>query len=578
MTSETPNKDDNVPTEISQQLLSNALQNCQNAVLLCNANFPENNVVYINNAFENLTGYKKEDALNTSSFFLLGKDHDQPDIYTLQNALERKQATEVVLRCYRKDGSTFWGQFYVSPIKNNTGEESHFLFIIINITSHNLDVDKLTYYSTHDTLTDLPNRALLLDRLEQAIAFSKRYGMNIAILLIDLDHFQEFNENFDTTTANTLLQAAGSRLLSSVRENDTVARISADRFAVVLPSLVNEENYLVALKRLQTNLAEPLYLKNNEVTLSCCVGISLYPKNGKDPYTLLKNAEMALYHAKNQGPGHIQAYGADINSLSLDEIETIKNSISKAITDNEFILHYQPIIDISTQKIVGLESLVRWRHPVLGLLPPGIFIPIAEESNQILNLNEWVLKTACQQNKTWQDSGLPQIPVSVNLSRLQVLAKNTISSIIQTLKETKLNPKYLELEFSANIMLEYTRDITVLMLELKALGIIPVIDNFGIKHSDLSKFVDLPTQKIKLDRELIQGMSSNPDNINIVRSIVNFAKNLNIRTLAEGVETKEQFELVKQLHVDEAQGFLIKPPLKMQACTKLLIENPTLNL
>lgn len=583
MTSETPNQDgstpteNSTPTEIDQQLLSSALHNCQNAILLCNANYPENNVIYVNEAFENLTGYKKSDISNTSSFFLFGNDRDQPDIMTLQNALERKQAAEVVLRCYRHDGSTFWGQFYVSPIEESTGKINQFLFIIINITSRNLDADKLTYYSTHDPLTDLPNRALLLDRLEQAIAFSKRYGMNIAILLIDLDHFQEFNKKYDSPTANTLLQAVGARLLSNVRENDTVARISADRFAVILTSLVGEENYLTPLKRLQTNLAEPLYIKNKETTFTCGIGISLYPKNGKDAYTLLKNADVALHDAKKQGPGQVQLYGADIKSLSLEEIETIKGGLSKAITDNELLLHYQPIIDLHSQKIVGMEALVRWRHPMLGLLPPGTFIPIAEESDQILNLNEWVLKTACQQNKTWQDSGLEPIPISVNLSKLQVIAPNTISSIIQILKETKLNPKYLEVEFSGNIMLEYTRDITVLMLELKALGIVPVIDNFGIKNSDLSKLVDLPMQKIKLDRELIKSLSTSPENVNIVKSVVAFAKNLKIRTLAEGVETKEQFELLKQLQIDEAQGFLFKPPLTAQVCAKLLLENPTLN-
>jgi len=420
--------------------------------------------------------------------------------------------------------------------------------------------EKLWHLSYYDSLTGLPNRLLLNDRLSQKIAEARRQGEGFAVLFIDLDRFKNINDTFGHETGDYLLKEVAGRLRLCVREEDTVTRQGGDEFIIILSSASNIQDGARMARKIGEAISLVFVLNGQEMYLTASMGISIYPADGGDPDTLVKNAHSAMYHVKEQDKNGYQFYTSRMNSAAFERL-TKENCLRKAIERGEFLLHYQPQVEIATGRLMGLEALIRWRSPEQGLIPPSEFIPIAEETGLILPISDWVLKTACTEGKRWQDAGHPPLRIAVNVSMRQFRQKGLVENVRGVLDETGLDPSSLELELTENIVLQDSERAIRNLAKFEAMGIHLSLDDFGTGYSSLSYLKRLPLKKLKLDRSFVRAISTSPEDEAIIKTIITLAHNLDIRVIAEGVETKKQLEFLKRWGCDEAQGYLIAKPL-----------------
>ena len=430
--------------------------------------------------------------------------------------------------------------------------------------------NQLLHQATHDSLTGLPNRALLTDRMNQAIAHAKRYNLFVGILVVDLDFFKEANDTFGHNIGDLLLKHQAKKISNLVRENDTVARLGGDEFVVILGSLSDEKNLVGLLNQFLDIFSTPCKIEDHEIIATASIGVSIYPRDGLDTDTLLKNADIAMYHAKEVGRNRFQFYMEEFNKQLMQRAE-LTMSLSQALQKKELSLHFQPLVDLKSGTIIGIETLLRWNHPVLGMIPPSTFIPIAEESGLILEIGEWVLRKACAQAKLWhQSSAYPMLKISINISVKQFRQKNFLSSLKNILQETQLDPSCLELEITESLILGNVTDVIQKMVELKTLGIRFAIDDFGTGYSSLSYLKHFPFDTIKIDKTFIDNITTDPNNASIVQAIIGMTKSLGIEVLAEGVEYFEQVEFLKKHHMNQVQGYYFSKPMNEEDCTRLL--------
>ena len=428
------------------------------------------------------------------------------------------------------------------------------------------EVDRLAYY---DTLTSLPNRTLFEDRLTQAVALAQRADKRVAILFIALDQLKKVNDTLGHLAGDQLMQQIAVRLRGCVTESDTVARFGGDQFVVMLPEIERTKDAVDIVALIQETLNPSFKLGRQELFATASVGISFFPDDGKETSSLVKNAGAALYRAKKSGGNEYRFYTADMHVKASKRFE-LETSLRHAIDNHEFLLHYQPRVAIDSLQIVGVEALVRWQHPQLGLVPPLDFIPLAEETGLILPIGEWVLREACRQNREWQNKGFAPMRVGVNISARQFQQQHLAETVMRILEETDLGPEFLELELTESSIMSNAEATIVVLTKLQTMGIAISVDDFGTGFSSLSYLKRLPIDSLKVDQSFVRELATDPDDAALVMAIVNLAHTLRLRVVAEGVETQEQLRFLRLLRCDEIQGYLISKPLPVEGIEQLL--------
>ncbi|MFH1672863.1 MAG: EAL domain-containing protein [Pseudomonadota bacterium] len=477
------------------------------------------------------------------------------------------------------------------PCYGHKGTISRVIVISRNITSLIADIKrseaKITHLTYYDALTKLPNRSQFMDRLALEISHANRTKKMLAVLFLDLDHFKRINDTLGYKAGDELLETVASRLSQQLRQSDTVSRmdyhvqdmgdsvsrVGGDEFSIIIPRLSEAQLATVVAKRILDVMKAPFVIQNQELRMTTSVGISLYPNDGHDVEIVLKNASTALYRAKDRGRDNYQFYSPAMNEMALERIE-LENNLHHALEQNEFLLYYQPQYELRTNKIVGMEALVRWNNRDKGLIPPNSFIPLAEETGLILSIGEWVLRTACKQAKALQDEGFTPLRVAVNLSARQFQDPDLIEKVSLILKETGLPPNDLELEITESAMIQDVDNAISILHDLKKMDITIALDDFGTGYSSLTYLKKFPIDTLKIDRSFVSDIDvRNADSLAIVAAIVAMARKLRIRTVAEGVESEEQLSFLQVQECDEVQGYLLSPPIPAPDFLKLLSED-----
>jgi len=427
---------------------------------------------------------------------------------------------------------------------------------------------QIKHLAYHDTLTGLPNRMLFHDRLQQALSQAVREGHIMGVMFLDLDRFKIINDTLGHDVGDELLKAVSQRLINCIRQGDTVVRLGGDEFTIILPIIAKAEDAAFVAQKILTTLAEPFLLNHQELHITSSIGISLYPDDGTSTQTLIKNADIAMYRAKDLGKNNYQFYTADMNSRAMESI-TLENALRHALERDELLLHYQPQIDIRSGRIVGVEALVRWQHPEFGLVSPARFIPLAEETNLIIPIGEWVLRTACEQGRRWREQGLPVWRMGVNLSARQFRHKNLLEPIFRIVRETGFDPHHLELEITESLLMQGAGKTIAVLEELDKAGIRLALDDFGTGYSSLSYLKRFPIDTVKIDRSFVRDIHTDPNDAAITSAIIAMAHSLKLSVIAEGVETEEQLAFLRERECDEYQGYLFSKPLAAEEIERL---------
>jgi len=432
--------------------------------------------------------------------------------------------------------------------------------------------EHIQYLAYYDQITGLPNRMLLQDRMTQAISSSQRTDKPVAFLFLDLDRFKKVNDSLGHAAGDQLLKESAKRLQKCVRKIDTVARLGGDEFVLVLPSVTNTVQVRVIIEHIFDAISVPFDIAGHGLTLSASIGVSIYPDDGIDIETLIRNADAAMYHAKKEGRNRFRFYTEDMNVRALEAL-SFENHLRKALEEENLKVHYQPQIDVVSGRIIGLEALIRWYDPVAGWIPPVKIIPFAEERGLIEPIFDWVLRTACEQSRAWQVAGLRPIPISINICALQVRQKDFAKKISHTLRRTGVDACFLELELTESVLMQDSVATIAMVRELQSMGLQLSVDDFGTGYSSLSYLRQLPINKLKIDQSFISDVTTNPDAAAITSAIIGMAKSLKLRALAEGVETKEQLNFLRSQECDEIQGFYFSEALPPEECAQLLRED-----
>jgi diguanylate cyclase (GGDEF)-like protein len=435
---------------------------------------------------------------------------------------------------------------------------------------------RVEYLAYHDGLTALPNRSLFNKLLSQAISQARRHNRRLAVAFIDLDRFKQINDTLGHEAGDELLIEVASRLKACLRDSDTVARLGGDEFVVLLTELGEETYAATVAQKIITTIAKPFVLLGQEFRVTASIGISVFPSDGADEQTLTKNADIAMYQAKEEGKNNFQFYSEKLNANSLERL-TLESSLRHALERDEFELHYQAKRDIASGRITGMEALLRWRHPDLGLVAPMQFIPVAEETGLIVPIGRWVLQTACLQNVAWAHAGLPRLNIAVNLTARQFGDERLLHDIATILKSTGMEACLLEIEIHESLLIQDIQRTLRILTELKAMGVKIAIDDFGTGYSSLSTLQQFPLDTIKIDRSFIRDLAARADNSSLTEAIIKMGKSLSLTVVAQGVETKEQAEFLREHACDEFQGFYFNKPMSALQFTELLrVQNPPL--
>lgn len=548
------------------QLIGSALETAANAVMISRA---DGVMVWTNQALADLSGYSRDEILgNTPRMFNSG---EHPPVFWKhfwETVIHGQSWRHEVINKH-KDGALYPIRQTVTPIQNARGEVTHFISMQEDIRQEKASEDKLRYSATHDMLTGLPNRMLMLEHLQHAMNSSHRTTDLVGLLFIDLDQFKIINDSLGHQIGDELLCQVTARLSSCLRVGDTLARLGGDEFVVVLPGINTPLDGAVVAEKMLDSLRAPIIIETHALPTGCSIGISIYPLDGEDVDTLLKNADTAMYTAKESGRNQYRFYIPDMNAKVVRRMEMEKD-LRQALERNEFELYYQPQTEIATGRIIGVESLIRWRHPVRGLISPGEFIQVAEETGLIVPIGEWALFTACHQLAAWQKAGLPDITVAINVSVRQFRQEAILTAAEQALKDSGIRPGQIELELTESMMLESVDNNTAILHKLHDMGFQLALDDFGTGFSSLGYLKRLPFHVLKIDRTFVLDIGMDADDTAIAVSIIGLAHNLGMKAIAEGVETTEQRAFLKKYGCDIEQGYLFSRPLPADDLALLL--------
>ncbi len=527
-------------------------------------------ITSFNKKAEELTGYSAAETIgNKCTIFALNPCAKGCGLYS-PNITKPFEARECTIK--RKDGEVRAISKNADLLRDADGKIIGGVESFEDITERKQAEEMLNSMAYYDPLTGLSNRILFNDRLELALTQGRRTSEMLAVLYIDLDNFKAINDTLGHAIGDQLLQLVGKRLKGCLRDGDTIARLGGDEFVLLLPQIRCAEDATVVAKKLLESFSVPFDLESHELFITTSIGISLYPYDGDDAETMLKNADTALYRAKEHGKNNYQLYTSAMNAKAFERL-ALENSLRRALEREEFAVYYQPQVDLTTGQIIGMEALLRWQHPDLGLVYPSEFIGLAEETGLIISIGDFALRTACKQNKAWQDAGHPPVRMAVNLSPKQFHQQNLAETVAQALRDTNLHPGFLELEITESVVMKDTASVSANLYKLKDMGIQVTIDDFGTGYSSLSYLKRFPIDGLKIDRVFIRALTTDPNDAAIAKAIIAMAKSLNLRVVAEGVETTDQLEFLRSLKCDEIQGYLISRPVPADEATALLADS-----
>jgi diguanylate cyclase (GGDEF)-like protein/PAS domain S-box-containing protein len=542
-----------------------------NAVVGIYQSSPDGRFLSVNRAFANMHGYDSPEALLTAISCegqkLLVDPNRMAEI--TKEAEERGAVFGAELEIYCKNGSRKWMRLNMRSIRDASGKMVQREGTVEDITEHKAAQERVQFLAYYDALTELPQRALLQDRLEIAMAGARRRNEKVALLFLDLDRFKAINDSFGHSFGDIVLKEVAKRLKECTRESNTVARIGGDEFLILLCNLKDPADAAIAADRVMDAMNASFNLQGRSFSVGCSIGISIFPEHGKDGETLIRNADVAMYSAKDHGRGNVRFFTDEMDAQAIERVTMDKN-LRLALEREEFSLAYQPQIGIECGRITGFEALIRWNHPKIGLIPPDRFISIAENNGLILPIGEWALRSACTQARRWQDEGLRAVPVAVNVSAVQFREESFLGLVQSVLQETGLAPEYLELEITESLLL-CNEDLTLSVLRgLKTMGVKLSIDDFGTGYSCLSYLKHYPIDKLKIDKSFIRDSGVNRDDAAIAASIISMAHSLHLKVIAEGVENETQMSFLRQHRCDEIQGHYFSKPVPADEAASLL--------
>ncbi len=516
-------------------------------------------ILAVNRSFTAVTGYPAEEVLGRDPGLLNSGRQGAAFYAEMWRSLQRHGFWQGEIWNRRKDGAIYPAWLSITAVRNADGAVGHYIGIATDLTEAKLAEDRIRDLAYFDPLTGLPNRSLLQDRATQALAIAERDGHKAAVIFIDLDNFKTVNDSLGHSAGDTLLQSVAGRIRALVGEADTASHIGGDDFVVMLPETDAEGAAHVANKFMAA-LGEPYRVGERSITVTPSLGIAVYPQDGTDFESLMQHADTALNDAKQAGRNCYRFFTHAMNAAALERLE-LGNNLRRALAAGEFLLHYQPQVDIGSGRLVGMEALIRWNDPAAGLIPPMRFIPVAEESGLIVPIGEWVLEEACRQCRRWQDAGLPGVPVAVNLSGAQFRHGDIQDKVAAALAHSGLAPRFLELELTEGVVMEHTEGTLSTLGALKALGVQLSIDDFGTGYSSLAYLKRFPLDKLKIDQSFVRNITEDANDLAIASAVIGMGHSLNLRVVAEGVERQEQLDTLHRQGCDDAQGYLFARPM-----------------
>ncbi|HZV22898.1 MAG TPA: EAL domain-containing protein [Luteimonas sp.] len=543
--------------ESSLRLLRQAIEATDNAIAICDARQADFPIVYVNPAFEEITGYARDEVLGRNCRFLQGPQTRPADVAAIRSALRDGRETQLLLRNHRKDGTPFWNQFHLAPVHDGDGVLTHYVGVLADVSERQRYEEQLAWRATHDELTGLPNRQLVHDRLQQAIAEAERRQREVAVVFVDLDDFKLINDSLGHGAGDTALKVVAQRLRAIVRGSDIVGRFGGDEFVIVMTAQSGDDGMHHVIARVSQALSQPIELAGVHHVLTPSLGHCRYPHAGHDAETLLKRADLAMYHAKRQGRNRAIAYREEFDSAVSQRLQLVSR-LREALRNQEFELAFQPLFDPGG-KLLALEALARWRHPERGLLLPSEFIAVCEESGLIVDLGRFVLREAARHHALLAATGLGDVRISVNVSAAQ-FGHELHRDVAEVVAEFALPSGALELEITESVIMDNPERAIEMMQRIAALGVCISVDDFGTGYSSLAYLKRLPIDRLKIDRSFVQDIGHDAEDAAICASIIGLGHLLDLRIVAEGVETEEQLHWLRERGCDELQGFLLGRP------------------
>lgn len=543
--------------EDRMHLYSLVFDTTSEAVLITDA---EQRIVAVNPAFIDITGYTQDEVLGRTPRLLSSGRQDASFYARMWACLSGTGRWQGEIWNRRKDGHIYPEWQSISAVRDAAGRVTHYVAIFSDISERKATEERMRHLAQHDPLTNLPNRVLMQDRLQQALSAADRTGARVALMVIDLDRFKNVNDSLGHTAGDELLRGVAKRLQAALRQGDTVCRLGGDEFVVIIPAVWSPGEVATLAERLLSTLAGTFQLCGHNLQVTPSIGVSVFPDDGTDIDTLMRNADTAMYQAKEMGRNGYRFFTPDMNQRVLERL-TMEADMRAALTGREFRLHYQPQIDLKTGRLIGLEALVRWRSPRLGDVPAARFIAVAEESGLIIPLGEQILRMACEQRRRWLGQGLAHFPVSVNVSPIQFRDTRFDRTVARVLEETGLPANLLDLELTESAVMHQGDETVQMLRRLKALGVTLSIDDFGTGYSSLAYLKRFPIDRLKIDQSFVRDVLSDANDLAIVRVIIALGQSLKVRVIAEGVETDAQFALLRDSGCDECQGYLIGRPV-----------------
>ena len=534
----------------------------------------EGKITFLNLVAEKMTGWPWEEAVGqpmAEVFRIQDAATHEPTPNPMEAALGQNRTVHLPSNCIliRRDGFETPIEDSVAPIHDREGKATGAVIVFRDVSAARAMAEQMIHSAQHDFLTGLPNRMLLNDRVNQAIALAARHAKKVAVLFLDLDGFKHINDSLGHPIGDKLLQSIAKRLVSCVRGSDTVSRQGGDEFVVLLSEMAQQEDAAISALRILEAVSKAHSIDQHDLHLTASIGVSVCPDDGLDAETLIKNADIAMYQAKENGRQSYQFFKPVMNVRAVQR-QSIEESLRRALERNEFSLHYQPKIRLATGEITGAEALIRWTHPTHGSVSPANFIPVAEDCGLILPIGQWVLREACMQARAWLDAGLPLGSIAVNISSMEFREDNFLESVFTTLSETGLDPKCLELELTESVLMKRAESAASVLKALRARGVQIAVDDFGTGYSSLSYLRKFPIDALKIDQSFVRQITSAPDDSTIVTAVISMGRSLKLRVVAEGVETQGELAFLRARQCDEAQGFYFSRPVLPQQFANLL--------